>query len=111
MLVDPDMFIKSVIVAVAVVVTLVEGDCPDFTLNCPTGEHFQIGTCWRWSAFNCQTCRSIESEVRLTFCMFHGGGDCLLVFFCVFFCCFVVVFCCCFFWGVYVVFYFSTINK
>ena len=97
------MFIKSVIVAVAVAVTLVEGDCPDFTFNCPTGEHFRVGTCWRWSAFNCQTCRSIESEVRLTFACFMGAG---IVCCC---CCFVffVLFCFLFFCFFFVLFFFA----
>ena len=65
------MFIKLVIVAIAVGVTLVKADCPDFTLNCPTGEPFGIDTCWRWRAFSCQTCISIESEVRLCACFKH----------------------------------------
>ena len=64
------MFIKLVVVAVVIGVAMVKADCPDFTLKCPTGEPFGIETCWRWRAFSCQTCISIESEVRLTMCMF-----------------------------------------
>ena len=102
------MFIKLVIVAVAVAVTLVEGDCPDFTFNCPTGEHFRVGTCWRWSAFNCQTCRSIESEVRVTFACFMGAGIvcccCFFVFFVLF--CFFVFFLFFFFVFFFLLFFF-----
>lgn len=49
--------------------------CPDFTFRCPTGESFTVNTCWKWSAFNCQTCRSVMSFLRDRCRKFSCGGS------------------------------------
>merc|ERR1712179_76037 len=54
--------------------TVARADCPDFTLKCPDGRDFTIGTCFNWWALNCERCRSIEAEVRAN-CQQYSCGN------------------------------------
>ena len=51
--------------------TATRADCPSYTFACPTGQPFNVGTCWSWGDWQCETCGSV-----LTIAMSRCSNNC-----------------------------------